>query len=336
MSKPIFVIGCPRSGNTLCGSILNKHPDLLILFETRMFWELDRLWLRRSKIEGGSPERLFAELVHARLARYNEPAGVALADIVDRVRDRGPAFGPMLDAYVRLLMERVKPEASRWGDKTPHHAITMRRILDSYSDAQFVSVVRSPLGTVNSLSKKSFPYATDNNLLNAEIVRRALIRYERQKRLVPADNLLEIRYEAIVDAPEQTVRRICDFLGVAYHDHLLGEADQRTREFIGEPRDKSWSRITPQASQKTTRIGPLVRAHIGAWNRRLGYPVEARTFGGLYRILAFLRVLPFRLLHVVLSAGWAVKYPGFPFIMQNRPTLRNFAYWIRLKETPES
>jgi len=336
LSKPIFVIGCPRSGNTLCGSILNKHPDLLILFETRMFWELDRLWLHRLKIEGGSPERLFAELVHARLARYNEPAGVAVADIFDCVRDRGPEYGPMLDAYVRLLMERVKPGASRWGDKTPHHAITMRRILDAFPDAQIVSVMRNPLATVNSLSKKSFPYATNDHLLNAEIVRRSLSRYEREKRLVPADRLLEIRYEAIVDAPEQTVRHICDFLGVTYHDRLLGEADRRTREFIGEPQDKSWSRITPQASQETTDIGPLVRAHIGVWNCRLGYPFETRRFGGFHRFLAFLRVLPLRLLHVVLSAGWAVKYPGFPFIMWNRPTLRNFAYWIRLKETPES
>lgn len=38
LCKPIIIVGAPRSGTTLMGKVLSRHPDLEYLMEPRMTW----------------------------------------------------------------------------------------------------------------------------------------------------------------------------------------------------------------------------------------------------------------------------------------------------------
>ena len=172
--SPIFILGCPRSGNTLLGAILNKHPDLLILFETEIFSALYRIWAYRCKTTEGTPEGHFTGVIAEGLSRYNNPLRISNHEILRYANSGAPHWDRMLDAYMRLLIARAKPTAKGWGDKTPHHLMNIAQIVQHYPNAKFVYTQRDPRNVVSSLSKRNFPYTTNRPFINAEVVRHYL------------------------------------------------------------------------------------------------------------------------------------------------------------------
>lgn len=42
LDDPIFIVGCPRSGTTILGEILSKHPKWIYLNEPRYIWRFNR------------------------------------------------------------------------------------------------------------------------------------------------------------------------------------------------------------------------------------------------------------------------------------------------------
>ena len=229
---------------------------------------------------------------------------------------------------MRLLMARAKPTALRWGDKTPHHIAHLQHIYQHYPDARLIHVYRDPRHVVSSLSKKSFPHTTNSPLVNAEVVRRYLDVYAQQKRSIPDDRLLEVRYEDLIHEPGPVVKDVCRFLHIDYRSELLDEADETIRRTIGWPDDKAWGKISPQPVRTYDRRGKLVEAALGRWIGELGYEQEHIPIRIFYKLLVKLCLVPFTGLRCLLSVFWHRAHPGFPFLMQKYPTPGNLVHWL--------
>ena len=315
---PIFIVGCPRSGNTLLGAILNKHPDLFVLFEINTFSELYRKWISRE----GPPDERFVRIVGETLSSLNSRFDVSHTELISCALDSGPQWAAMLDAYMKMLIARAKPDARRWGDKTPHHVSNLSHIHQQYPNAQFIYTYRDPRRVVVSLSAPTFRPAFNNHYLNAALVRHYLTVYEKQKRLVDQGAIREVCYEALVADPESVVRDLCDFLEVDYGSELLEGADAGIRQMIGWPTYKGWGKIVPQAGRQSEGAGEWIAAYLNDWIAELGYEQESIALRRFKRAAVALRTLPFQIARRVLSSMWRTRYPNFPFLMRKYPTIR--------------
>lgn len=59
VSKPVFIVGCGRSGTTILGELISQHPAVLYLNEPYLIWELDPrtdIWTERAKRRRGRLE----------------------------------------------------------------------------------------------------------------------------------------------------------------------------------------------------------------------------------------------------------------------------------------
>lgn len=324
--RPVFVIGCPRSGNTLLGAILNKHPDFLIFFEINTFSAWYRYWNHRCRAEKQEPNQIFAELIQN--VHVNHRFHINAEDILTCSRQNNSSWSQMLHCYMQMLLSRAKPSAKRWGDKTPHHVGHMLHIQQQYPNAQFLYVYRDPRHVVASLSKSSFRYTTNNPLVNAEVVKQYLQVYEEQKKRINQEHLLEIRYEMLVAEPEATLRQVCAFLGTNYTPALLAEADEHTRKTVGYEDDKAWNAITPQPVQIPPATGLQVESLLANWIDHYGYIRDDREPTMLRNLTSRLSTLPFRSARLMLTWFWRMKYPGFPFLMQKYPSTDQQIRWI--------
>lgn len=95
------------------------------------------------------------------------------------------------------------------------------------------------------------------------------------ERIVPAGDLLEVRYEALVTEPARELQRICRFVGVTFDvamldfrsrpHHVLSGNDMRLGQSAAIRIDESWKHALSREELD------YFEARGGALNRRLGY-----------------------------------------------------------------
>jgi hypothetical protein len=235
-------------------------------------------------------------------------------------------YGGLLDRCMTALMHQVKPEASRWGDKTPQHVGVMTDIQKIYPRAQFIHVRRDPRSIVGSLSKPSFGPASNDPLFNANVVRQYWTAYQNQKRNVGENHIFEVRHEDVVERTEETLTALCGFLEVEYTSQLSGETDEAVWRASGWPSYEGWGALETFTASPP-ELPPTVRAGLRPLAEDMGYPLPcAGIFDG---IRAQLRLAPIRLLHQGLSLAYRWRYSvSNTFFLNEKPSFRRLKRWV--------
>lgn len=267
-----FVIGVGRSGTTLLRLMLDAHPDLAIPPETRFVPRL----IRAAGKPGATPESL-VELLAAE--RNWADFGLDGAEVRERLR-----AAPQLDgaAAVRAFYTAYAARfgKARWGDKTPPYGSRMPLIANALSEARFVHVIRDVRDVAASwkrfrerrgddpLSVSHWAHVWSQTIVETRIKARKVAHY------------LEIRYEDLVAAPEQTLRRVCALIELPYDERMLDyhlSASERMAELAsglpqagGQPARSGADRIAPH--ELTSQPPRPDRA--GRWREELS-PEEA-------------------------------------------------------------
>ncbi|KUL23349.1 sulfotransferase [Actinoplanes awajinensis] len=249
--RPIFVVGCPRSGTTMLQLMLHAHPRIALPPESRFL-----LTAYRRRHEFGDlrdPGR------HAALARsiVNSPQfedlGLDRAETIAAITAAPPTLGSAVGTVFQRYAERFgKP---RWGDKRPaylRHLPVIRRL---FPDAQIITIMRDGRDCVASLKDTPWPphdLATmiDHWARSADAALTAARRY-------PADVHHQIRYEDLVADPEHHLRAICRFLGEEY-DPAMTHPCEQAREVV--PEYKTWHSLTREQ---------VTAARVSSWQTRL-------------------------------------------------------------------
>jgi hypothetical protein len=86
--------------------------------------------------------------------------------------------------------------------------------------------------------------------------------YERAKPAIPADRLLEIRYEDLCADPIGTVRRACEFAQLEFSPHL----EQQVRGFRLRSQNDKWKEGLSPAQQAT--LNDCIRDCLSRWGYR--------------------------------------------------------------------
>jgi sulfotransferase family protein len=249
-----------RSGSSLLYALLNKHPQVGLMYEADLillrsvFWKPAALcdWTRRWQFWNQAFER----------------------------HGLSPAFFDTSKGF-RSAFEAVHQEfalrkgAAIWGDKSPNYYDRLQELADTFPNARFIIVWRDPLGTINSIVRAA---QSGNSYFRRRGVKlRGLLGYEAFKKqcdwLHAHDKpVLEISYEDLVSDPATTVRRVCLFLEIPYDETLasLAGAD-RTAIYDGQHHelvksDEIVAQRRPNAANQEWRF--KVDRYVNFWRRR--------------------------------------------------------------------
>lgn len=217
--RPVFVGGCPRSGTTLLRSMLNAHPVLALPRETHFVLESYRRRATFGDLRDDDSRRQLARWIVTRKRTQFDRLELPRDRALTALSNAPPTVGSVVGTALKLFAERFgKP---RWGDKRPRYVQAMPALLDMFPDAQFVAIVRDPRAVVASMKKLGWldswydgtvAGGVDRWLHAVRAGRQGLRRYRD-------DQLLEIRYEDLVDDPAGVLSHMCTFLGLS-HDAL--------------------------------------------------------------------------------------------------------------------
>lgn len=251
--RPIFVVGCPRSGTTLFRTMLSAHRSIAIPPETRylmnMYWRRGQLGDLRQREMRVKLASAIVDDPETRFRVLGLDGEQVKAEIVDGPPTLGSAFGIIFRDYARLF---GKP---RWGDKRPAYYAFMDELDHLFPDAQFIHLIRDPRACVESLKRQEWYPDEAAPCLAAWV--HAVRSASRSGRRLGPERYLEVRYEELVSDPERVSRQICTFLGEPFDEQMCRP------ELIAD-------KVNPAHYQQRGQIQQGVNtATVEAWAKRL-------------------------------------------------------------------
>jgi hypothetical protein len=234
-----FIIGCPRSGTTMVQQALNRHSQIAIPPETKFFFS----FLGQS---AGAQRR--------HLERLSADLGVRLGLPPEGVQTDDEARGFYEQMAAKYVARLGKTGVTRFGEKTPEHTGHLDRIRDLYPAAKVIVLYRDGRDVALSLSRT--PWAPAGLYANFVI----WLYYQKivtAARSREDPNLHFVRYEDVVDSPEESFHNMLTFLGLPYESAVaVGHGNRE-----GVPaRELSW---------KAAAVGKITTERAGAFRREL-------------------------------------------------------------------
>jgi tetratricopeptide (TPR) repeat protein len=225
-SKPIFIVGMPRSGTTLVEQILASHPRVFGAGELKLF------------------ERSMADI---RSGLREQPAYPEMA-----LQMSGQQFHDLGARYLAGA-EQLAAAACHITDKMPSNFLFAGLIHLALPNAIIIHTVRDPVDTCISCFSKLF---TESNFQTYDLAE--LGRYYRHykalmshwHRVLPPGRILEVSYEETVADVEGSARRILAHCGLPWDPRCLDF--HRTK------------RVVRTASATQVRQ-PIYSSSIGRW-----------------------------------------------------------------------
>jgi hypothetical protein len=212
----VFLVGTARAGTTLLQGMIGSHPAVYTLPETHF---LDKSlpkqpFLRFFRVLGqGDRQRVAAFLAEqgaAELARALPPGRIH-----NKVR--------WTRALLAILDElAARQQKTLWLEKTPLHLYYTDLLKAADPELRFLHILRDPVDNIASLLDAGQKHAEafrQNSLQKAAA--RWVKEYKMQAALVGRAGHCFVRYERLVDHPEPALRRVLDFLGVAWNPAVL-------------------------------------------------------------------------------------------------------------------
>jgi Sulfotransferase family len=252
MNPYLFIVGCPRSGTTLLGRMVDAHPNIAVIHEGR--FAPDWFERRRGLTPDGhvTPELIDRLLDHRPFERVSvRPAElerllgdgdrVTYADFVSRIFDlHGRAHGKQLV-----------------GDKTPHYVRSLPTLHALWPAARMVHLIRDGRDVAQSVlgwkkvterggSVARYSAFDEDRVATVACWWEWFVRLGREDGAALGPAVYhEVRYESLVAEPAVECERLCEFLGVPYDEGMLGFHEGRERDDPGLDAKKAWRRVTP-------------------------------------------------------------------------------------------
>ncbi len=226
--RPVFIVGMPRSGTSLVEQILAAHPEVYAAGELNTIGRL-----------AGSVGQLLGTGTSYPLCMRNltqEAANVLSKRYLDYIN-------------------QINASARKLTDKMPLNFLYLGLISRLFPRARIIHCVRHPLDTCLSIYFQSFgglhPYST--RLTNIGAFYSDYVRLMKHwERALPAESMMRVQYEDLVNNLEDNTRRLVDFCGLDW--------DARCLEFY------KTERHVATASYDQVRQ-PIYTTSIGRWKK---------------------------------------------------------------------
>lgn len=195
--EPVFLVGSERSGSTLLTHMLDHHPQIA--------WALGLEFAVAPLEKPGEWPPLAVYYDYLDTNRIFQTSGLRVV----------PGLG-----YVELAHDFLAQERRRKG--RPLVGATVHRNFDRltwlFPACRFIHLVRDARDVSRSAIGLGF---VGNVWRGAQWWVEAESLWSHLRRQLTDDRVHEVRYESLVREPLETLRRICDFIGVPYSPRML-------------------------------------------------------------------------------------------------------------------
>lgn len=209
----IFLVSQPRAGSTLLQRILGSHPKIHTVGEP---------WLLLPSLYALHPEN--GDIGYD-MGKASQALQLFLASFSEGERTYLESLRKM---YIHLYQYALKDSGkSRFLDKTPRYYTFLPEICQTFPQARFIVLLRNPLAVLNSIIRAW----TKWSLLSLYHYRRDLLDapgllLQGMESLTPQP--IVVRYEALVETAEATIRHLCDELGLDFTPDMVNYGRQPT------------------------------------------------------------------------------------------------------------
>lgn len=225
-SDPFFIVGVQRSGTTLLRLILNAHSQIAIPEEASFLKPLLKTKWIRTTISGNRKNKLVNFL------RENEQFNLWNFDREPLLSQIESKESTTIKEIMEIMYSSyaTHENKSRWGDKSLFFG-AMDLIYEMFPNAKFIHIVRDGRDVFYSWRKMD-PNKSHPTVMALDW--KFKIRFiEKSMKNIPSSSMKIIRYEDLLDKPEETLRAICEFLNIQFEEEMLS-FHQSSDKYIGK------------------------------------------------------------------------------------------------------
>jgi LPS sulfotransferase NodH len=276
MKAPVFIVGCPRSGTSFLYHLLLSAGGVAE-FRTQMnvFDVLEPIYGNLGTVK--NKQRMMKEWLQSKAFHVS---GLNAAEIEAKVMAECHGAGD----FLRIVMEEVARTqgVDRWADSTPTNIPHLFRIVKEFPDARIVHIIRDGRDVALSLDKREWsrplPWHKDKSLLAAGLYWEWIVRKGRKYGAQLGTSYMEVRYEQLVAAPQESLAKLGGFIG---HDLNYERIQQSSVGSVKNPltsfkEDLKEGRFSPVGRWKD-KFPPDQLAWfemlVGDYLQELGYPL---------------------------------------------------------------
>jgi hypothetical protein len=274
---PVFICGHPKSGTSLVRSILDSHPQLVVYPEETIFFRhflpnaeglslqqqlelADRCLIHifnwnqdePTPSQTGFPDRDYSSIPYE--AVRSQMKGL----VESNYRHAGDILSAAILAFGQV--SRQLGDSTRyWVEKSPYNEYYAKKIYGWWPEARCIHVLRDPRDNFASYRLKHPEWNAEFFSSNWNCSTKAGL---QNRELYGDSHYLIIRFEDLVQSPEENLKKLTEFLGIQWNSSLT----RPTR--FGE----QWK----GNSMFTDRFQGISTTPVSRWKENLSLP-EAAT-----------------------------------------------------------
>lgn len=317
MNEPIIITGCHKSGTTLLRNLFDGYPDLFVIPCESHFFQLSKHWIDYS-FRRTRPEELDFQNISHNLLKWLQhqnriddfrtdgfTKGKWDIEVMTKIfqEARVSSLKELSDLYIKTmylgLNKTQLPESVNFVEKSVENTELATEWKRFYPGARFINIIRNPYSNLVSLRKyktsRGYPF------LRTSIWAMYNSYYHMYKNRNNIEDYKLVRYEDLISNPQETMKDLCDFLGIKFSEKLIQPS------VFGE----SW--IGNSANGK-----PLQRIsdqNLSSWRQEINH-YEIHLINTLFDFV--LKDFDYKIMKSEKSIYWPVKNESLNVYIQNR------------------
>lgn len=220
MNKPIFIVGCDRSGTTLLSLLLSQSPDLHMTLESGFIPKL----YKKKECYGNfqtseQRHRFIRDLQHTNATSKTIAFDIfelSYKEAVKTIEQAAPIdyAGAVNALFCKTAQANSKP---RWGNKTPRYIYHIDLLTRLFPHAKIIHLIRDPRDVVTSIMKTNWvPTTKDAALYWNDRVSKGL-----KGRELGNDQYFELKFEELLQSPGKVLNELAEWLKITFGDNVL-------------------------------------------------------------------------------------------------------------------